>query len=82
MQNIFENYIVRKKCLIKAWTWFFPITASFLICETWFFSCCKKHEGCYKSVFKDILFHWIEKKNKHMDKYLMQNTCKFREDVQ
>lgn len=64
MQNIFENYIVSKKGLITSLNLIFPIIASFLICEIWFFSCCKKMKT-YKYFFKDILFHWIEKKKSY-----------------
>lgn len=80
MQNIFENYIVSKKGLIKVWTWFFQLQLPSSSVRPDFSHAAKKMKT-YKYFFKDILFHWIEKKN-HMDKFLMQNTFKFLEDVQ
>lgn len=76
-KNIFENYIISKKCLIKVWTWFFQlqlpsssVRPDFLMLQkmkTYF--------------FKKISYSNVLGGGEIMDKCLMQSTFKFVEDA-
>lgn len=81
MQNIFENYIVSKKGLIKVWTWFFQLQLPSSSVRPDFSHAAKKWR--LTNIFLKISYSTeLKKKKNHMDKCLMQNTFKFLEDVQ